>query len=339
MSEKIYVPISPPTLLESDPRANLSDVERALYEEVLKHFSDSEYQIPGIEEKGRLTEAEKFWLSYECLLRYLRAVKWKSAAAAITRLESTLKWRREYGIEDIVSASHVEPEAVTGKQVLFGYDTRGRPALYLFPSRQNTDEPTRQIQMTVWMLERTIDLMGPGIETLALLINYGDKAGNPSLGVARTVLNILQDHYPERLGAALILNVPFLLNAFYKLINPFIDPVSREKMKFNPEPVKDGLFTGDMLMSEWWGGDQNFEYIHEKYWPALVGSCEARRASWLEKWRALGGKVGLKEWEYKDIDTPQVVDTKAADAKAVVDSEKISDVLTTESRVPTLAAA
>ena len=34
----------------------------------------------------------------------------------------------------------------------------------MFPSRQNTDEPTRQIQYTVWMLERAIDLTGPGVE-------------------------------------------------------------------------------------------------------------------------------------------------------------------------------
>ncbi|KAG6817660.1 hypothetical protein H0H87_005417 [Tephrocybe sp. NHM501043] len=320
MSDKVYEPILPPTVCDTDPRATLTDVEQQLYDEVLKHFSDTAYSIPGIEEKGELIEAEKFWLSRECLLRYLRAVKWKTSSAAILRLEATLKWRREYGIYDAVSASHVEPEAVTGKQVLFGYDVRGRPALYLFPSRQNTDEPKRQIEFTVWMLERTIDLMNPGVETLALLINYGDKAKNPSLGVARSVLNILQDHYPERLGAALILNVPWMLQAFYKLINPFIDPVSREKMKFNPRAVEDNLFTGDMLMSEWWEGDCDFEYTHEKYWPALVKLSASRRESWLEKWRALGGVVGLKEWEYKEGTTTMA----AVGETEVADSEKVA---------------
>ncbi|KAG6901794.1 hypothetical protein C0995_007820 [Termitomyces sp. Mi166 len=327
MADKVYEPIPPPTVRDADPRANLSDAEQEMYDEVLQHFSDSAYSLPGVEEKGELTEAEKFWLSRECFLRYLRAVKWKTTKAAIQRLEATLKWRREYGIYDVVSTSHVEPEAITGKQVLFGYDVRGRPGLYLFPSRQNTDGPERQIQFTVWMLERTIDLMGPGVETLALLINYGDKAKNPSLGVARTVLNILQDHYPERLGAALILNVPFLLNAFYKLINPFIDPVSREKMKFNPRVIDDNLFTRDMVMSEWWGGDRDFEYVHDRYWPALTKLCESRRNVWLEKWRALGGTVGSKEWEYKSEGTTPVTVKesrrasmeKAADAPVQVD--------------------
>jgi hypothetical protein len=100
------------------------------------------------------------------------------------RLESTLKWRRDYGIYDILTSNLVEPEvrftniipprdfisltnlskAVTGKMFPYGFDTHRRPALYMIPSRQNTDEPTRQIQFTVWTLERCVDLMGPGIE-------------------------------------------------------------------------------------------------------------------------------------------------------------------------------
>ena len=55
-------------------------------------------------------------------------------------------------------------QAVTGKEVVYGYDVNGRPALYLCPSKQNTNESSRQIEFTFWMLERVVDLMGPGIE-------------------------------------------------------------------------------------------------------------------------------------------------------------------------------
>jgi hypothetical protein len=34
----------------------------------------------------------------------------------------------------------------------------------MIPSRQNTTEGPRQVQYTVYMLERCIDLMGPGVE-------------------------------------------------------------------------------------------------------------------------------------------------------------------------------
>lgn len=45
-----------------------------------------------------------------CPARYLRATKWKTSTAAIQRLEVTLKWRREYGIYDVLTAEHIEPE-------------------------------------------------------------------------------------------------------------------------------------------------------------------------------------------------------------------------------------
>ena len=55
-------------------------------------------------------------------------------------------------------------QALTGKMVTFGYDTHRRPAVYMIPSRQNTEESPRQIQFTVWMLERALELTGPGVE-------------------------------------------------------------------------------------------------------------------------------------------------------------------------------
>ncbi len=43
------------------------------------------------------------------LCRYLRASKWKTHVA-IQRLESTLKWRREYGIYDTLTSDLVSVE-------------------------------------------------------------------------------------------------------------------------------------------------------------------------------------------------------------------------------------
>ena len=84
-----------------------------------------------------------------------------------------------------------------------GYDNMARPCLYLIPANQNTKESERQVQHLVFMLERTIDFMPPGQETLALLVNSTGSTVN--VGQGRAVLNILQTHYPERLGRALVI--------------------------------------------------------------------------------------------------------------------------------------
>lgn len=299
--QEFVAPPPPRVQTEENPHApeKLTESQQKAFDEVFAHFSKEDYKVPG-EEKGSLKDEEKYWLSYECMLRYLRATKWKSASVAIDRLEATLKWRREFGLYDTVNAAHVEPEGVTGKQIVYGYDVDGRPALYLVPSRQNTTESPRQIQFVFWYLERVVDLMGPGIESLNLMINFADRAKNPSFSTSRAVLNILQTHYPEHLGRAIIINIPFLLNAFFSFITPFVDPVTRPKMKFNCEVVKEGIFTPTTVWKQF-GGEVELVYEHEKYWPSFVEMTSKRRATLIERWKELGGTVGLKEWDIRMV--------------------------------------
>lgn len=140
--------------------------------------------------------------------------------------------------------------------------------------------------------------------TIVLLINFADKGKHPAISTSRTVLSYLQDHYPERLGLSIFINVPFIITTTLKLILPFVDPITRAKIKFNPDIIEEGIFTSEMVMKEGWGGNQNFEYVHEKYWPDLVELCESRVKGWMKNWGDLGGKVGIKEWDYKQGNVP-----------------------------------
>ena len=156
--------------------------------------------------KEPIMDEEKLWLTKECLLRYLRATKW-SPTEAPKRLLASLTWRREYGLYTF-TPEYISPENETGKQVILGFDNDARPCLYLNPSKQNTAKSDRQLHHLVFMLERVIDLMVPGQESTALLINFKETgsggASGPSVGQGKETLNILQGHYPERLGRALI---------------------------------------------------------------------------------------------------------------------------------------
>lgn len=129
----------------------------------------------------------------------------------------------------------------------------------------------------------------------------------------------MQSHYPERLGAALISNVPFFIRTFFKMITPFIDPITRNKMKFNPKPIEDGLFAADDLIQDGgWGGSRNFVWDHEKYWKPFVQMCAEAKAKQMARWRRLGARVGCDEWDYK---SEEVVDISPAVADAGVLAE------------------
>jgi hypothetical protein len=197
-----------------DPAPELSPDQIKRYEDVLKTVS-AWTTVPSSSAKNAaevpITDDDRIFMTRECLLRYLRATKW-NVADAVKRIRATLLWRREY-IGNKLTPDYISIENETGKQLILGYDVSGRPCLYLIPSRQNTEKSPRQIEHLVFMLERLIDLMPPGQETLALLVNFNDtKSGqNASIGQARQTLDFLQTHYPERLGRAIVNNRELLL--------------------------------------------------------------------------------------------------------------------------------
>lgn len=99
--------------------------------------------------------------------------------------------------------------------------------------------------------ERAKDIMPPGQESLVIIVDYKTTTlrTNPSISVASKVserpemadctysfqvLTILQQHYVETLGRAIVVNLPTLLSFFYKGISPFLDPVTRDKVRSYP---------------------------------------------------------------------------------------------------------
>jgi CRAL/TRIO domain/CRAL/TRIO, N-terminal domain len=261
--------------------------------------------------KGPLTDKDRMWLTRECLLRYLRAVKW-NAVEAPKRLMGTLTWRHEYGVDEH-TADYISVENETGKQVVLGYDNGCRPCLYLNPGKQNTKKSDRQVQHLVFMIENVIHMQVAGQDTLSLLINFAESSSgqNPSVTQGREVLNILQTHYPERLGRALIINsmlaptlcifhlliynliVPWFITLFFKAISPFIDPATKSKMIFNQD-LRNHV-PPQQLLKLHFGGDVDFEYSHDVYWPTFNKIVELRKKAEEERWIKAGKRIGESE--------------------------------------------
>ncbi|KAL2011427.1 hypothetical protein VTN00DRAFT_4145 [Thermoascus crustaceus] len=296
------------------PPPQLTPDQDAKYNLVLKTVS-SWTTVPTTSAKNAptapITDDERMFLTRECLLRYLRATKWH-VNEAVARIQGTLTWRREYGLEKL-TPDYISPENETGKQVIIGYDINARPCLYLLPSKQNTEKSDRQIHHLVFMLERIIDLMGPDQENLALVVNFNEtKSGqNATIGQAKQTLHILQNHYPERLGRALVVNVPFMIWSFFKLISPFIDPLTKEKLKFN-EDLRKHVPPAQLLKAV--GGDVEFEYDHSVYWPALNKLAELRRQEYRERWIKGGKRIGEHENYLKGGSGKSLAETEAASA-------------------------
>ncbi|KAL2865180.1 CRAL/TRIO domain protein [Aspergillus lucknowensis] len=303
--------------------AQLTPDQQAKYDSVLKSVSEwTEVPTTSAKDapKAEITEDERMFLTRECLLRYLRATKW-NAPEAVARLQRTLTWRREYGIEKL-TPEYISIENETGKQVLLGYDIHGRPCLYLLPSNQNTEKSDRQVQHLVFMLERCIDLMPADQETLALIVDYSEtKSGqNASIGQARDTVHFLQNHYPERMGRALVINMPFIILGFFKIVTPFLDPVTREKLKFN-EDLNNHIPSSQLMKSV--GGEVEFKYDHSAYWPALNKLAEIKRKEYRERWVQGGKRIGEYE-NYLKTGTSPSLSQRESEANGAKETAELS---------------
>ncbi|CUS24336.1 LAQU0S15e02212g1_1 [Lachancea quebecensis] len=310
--------------------SELSKEESLIFDHVLKHFQEEGCMFPvqsprvfdseHCEElpEQPLSSWEKSWLTAECILRFLRSTKWDQEES-IARLTSTIIWRREFGIFDdegrfqSTLAEAASAENRSGKILLLGYDRSQRPILIIRPGRQNTTTSFAQIQHLIFMVESAMALMPPGVESITVLIDFQTPAGTPftrmpPLSVSRQVLHLLQKHYPECLGRAILINIPWYGWNFLKLFHPLIDPATRPKIRY--EDTFDDHVDETQLETSY-GGRLNFTFDHEVYWPDLMLLLSERNKGIHKRFLESGGQVGQSEFELKDIS--DVLESPACD--------------------------
>ena len=260
----------PPRESHVQPRPPPSEQEQQKLRELEQFATEFRQQSPPKDVTYRPLE-DAFLSDPGVYHRYLRATR-GDLKHAKRRLQDTIEWRRDFR-PDCIPPDDVAVEGTSGKQILTGYDREGRPILYLRPGRENTKPSPRQVRYLVWSLERGINLMPPGQESMCIIVDFhgASLATTPSLGTARQVANILQNHYVERLGRAFVCNTPKFVNAFFTALSPFLDPITKDKIRFNdPEMTR---FIDPAQLDAQFGGQYRYAFDFQTYWESLMKHC------------------------------------------------------------------
>eukprot|EP01129_Flabellula_baltica_P002390 TRINITY_DN12202_c0_g1_i1.p1 TRINITY_DN12202_c0_g1~~TRINITY_DN12202_c0_g1_i1.p1 ORF type:complete len:251 (+),score=56.09 TRINITY_DN12202_c0_g1_i1:211-963(+) len=167
------------------------------------------------------------------VLRFLRARNYNIEIAA-KLLFDTLQWRLAFGCQSI-EPQDISEELVKNKFTIGGYDLEMRPCIfgqvrYHFGSDSN---PEIMQRMIVWLLEegrkKVVD-ENPYCNIIVDLKGFG--LSNMDYGLVKYLLEIFRDYYPDTLGIMLIVNSPFIFKGCWKIIRPWLDPITAEKIKF-----------------------------------------------------------------------------------------------------------
>jgi len=222
------------------------------------------------------TSMEREWCSDSCLVRYLRARDWDQERA-LTMLRETLKWRRVYK-PHLITAEEVRSELQNeGKMYRNGKDKQGRPIIYMRPAKDNTGSKDKDLKVKylVYLMEKATRSMDEsvGVERSIWLIDYRGTSfyqvtAMNNAKLAREVLEIVQNHYPERLGAAYVINAPRIFEIFWKMVSPFLTDVTKSKLNVLKEedlPILNNLIDPHIL-EEGFGGKNSFKYNFELHW-------------------------------------------------------------------------
>uniref|UniRef100_A0A5B7A0X7 Putative random slug protein 5-like n=1 Tax=Davidia involucrata TaxID=16924 RepID=A0A5B7A0X7_DAVIN len=137
---------------------------------------------------------------------------------------------------------------------------------------QNTKSLDNQMRHLVYLIENAILNLPEGQEQMAWLIDFTGWSFSTSVPIksARDTVNILQNHYPERLAVAFLYSPPRIFEAFWKVVKYFLDTKTFQKVKFvypkNKESVElmRSYFDVDNLPTEF-GGKATLNYDHEEF--------------------------------------------------------------------------
>ncbi|XP_066980427.1 uncharacterized protein [Macrobrachium rosenbergii] len=186
--------------------------------------------------KSSKTDFKNLQVDEKLLRRYL--VAHHTVDAAYERMVATDAWRKEANVAEVTSETPGVKSSIALRvsKLLEERDNRRRPIVYVavrnhsFRNR-DVDAMTEYI---IYMLEESCrKCLDDGPDNICILFDMkGFSLACMDYPVVRVLFNIMTDHYPERLGVALILNAPYIFSACWAIIRGWMDENTASKIKF-----------------------------------------------------------------------------------------------------------
>lgn len=181
----------------------------------------------------------------------------KNEAKALDKMKNTLRFREEMRIDDIRTCFKGVKEEMGSDQSLSdfrnvieldvlkteamlvrGYDNEGRSILLKFNRSKFTLNEKDFFTVQLYWIERALactERRSCGVEEkMDMVVNYDGycRENKPPMGLVKQLVHMLQEHYPERLHFWIAVDPPFLLRTIWRVVSVFIDPKTKQKVKF-----------------------------------------------------------------------------------------------------------
>lgn len=171
----------------------------------------------------------------------------------LTSIKNSIKWREDSLINafphifsensllwNIQMQAFMRFENSTGKCYVRGYDRDGRATLVMHPRNENSPSGEDAFTHILYNIERAIACTrrrtNGALNTFNVIVDFEGYAStqSPSLNRTKESLSIAQNHYPERLHRAFLVDTTGFMKLLWGLVKPFINPITKAKIVYIP---------------------------------------------------------------------------------------------------------
>lgn len=179
---------------------------------------------------------------------------------AVKMIINTFEWRKDFGVNELRDDNISESLRLKGSLYVHNRDKDGKQMLIFhskkhFKGAENMNEVKR---FFIYLLER-IDREDHG-DLITLVFdcaNCGIK--NMDMEFTQYMINVFKDYYPWCLNYILVFDMPWVLNAAWKIIKSWMPASGVKKVKFLTKANLGDYVAEDQAFISW-GGTDDWEY-------------------------------------------------------------------------------
>ncbi|XP_070832532.1 motile sperm domain-containing protein 2 isoform X2 [Chaetodon trifascialis] len=181
---------------------------------------------------------------------------------ALKMIDESLQWRKEFGLNDLTESSIPKWMFETGAVFLHGYDKEGNKLFWFRVKLHVKDAKTildKKKYIAFW-LERYAK-KEPGMPLTVVFDMAESGLSNIDMEFVKYVINCFKVYYPKFLAKMIIVDMPWIMNAAWKIVKSWLGPEAISKLKFASKSEIQTFIDPEYLPPHM-GGTDPFKYSY-----------------------------------------------------------------------------
>ncbi|KAL9971786.1 hypothetical protein ACROYT_G017993 [Oculina patagonica] len=208
------------------------------------------------EEDVKRVRDDDRWLS--CFLKSRK----QEVNDALTALVECVRWRKTFGVNELTERSIDRRLFEAGFLFPYNRDKDGN-TLVIFTGKLYKKDPQQQPELKrylVFLLEKHARMF-PGRKVTMIFDMQETGLAHTDLEFVRFIISCFRDYFPWTLAWLLVVDLPWILSAAWKIVKSWLSPEAVNKIRFLNKTELTELIDEDKLLIRL-GGTDSYEYSY-----------------------------------------------------------------------------